>query len=48
MVLFEEGGGEGIVGGEAELVGADVVFCVDGGGEEGGSYVIGDCGGVGD
>ena len=48
MVVVEEGGGEGVVGSEAEAVGADVGFCVGGVGEEGGGYVVGDGGGVGE
>ena len=41
-VMVEEGGGQGVVLGEAELVGADVGFCVVGVFEEGGGDVIGD------
>lgn len=47
-MAVEEGGGEGVVFGEAELVGADVGCCVGGVGEEGGGYVVGDGGGVGE
>ena len=42
VVLVEEGGGEGVVLGQAELVGADVGFCVGVVFEEGGGYVVGD------
>lgn len=42
VVVFEEGGGQGIVFGEAELVGADVGFCVGVVFEEGGGDVVGD------
>ena len=42
VVLVEEGGGQGVVLGEAELVGADVGFCVVGVFEEGGGDVVGD------
>ena len=42
VVGFEEGGGQGIVFGEAELVGADVGFCVEGVFEEDGGDVVGD------
>lgn len=41
-MLAEEGGGEGVVVGEAPLVGADVGFCPGGVFEEGGGYVVGD------
>ncbi len=40
--MLEEGGGEGVIFGEAELVGADVGFCVGSVFEEGGGYVVGD------
>ena len=46
VVMLEEGGGEGVVFGEAELVGADVGFCVGSVFEEGGGYVVGDRGRV--
>lgn len=46
VVAFEEGDGEGVVFGQAVLVGADVGFCVGGVGEEGGGYVVGDRGRV--
>ena len=42
VVMVEEGGGQGVVLGEAELVGADVGFCVVGVFEEGGGDVVGD------
>ena len=46
--MLEEGGGEGVVFGETELVGADVRFCVGRVFEEGGCYVVGDGGRVGE
>ena len=42
VVLVQEGGGQGVVLGEAELVGADVGFCVVSVFEEGGGDVVGD------
>ena len=42
VVMVEEGGGQGVILGEAELVGADVGFCVVGVFEEGGGDVVGD------
>lgn len=41
-MLLEEGGGEGVVVGEAELVGADVGLRVGSVFEEGGGYLVGD------
>ncbi len=40
--MLEEGGGQGVVFGEAELVGADVGFYVGCVFEEGRGYVVGD------
>ena len=42
VVLVEEGGSEGVVLCQAELVGADVGFCVGVVFEEGGGYVVGE------
>ena len=42
VVMVEERGGQGVVLGEAELVSADVGFCVVGVFEEGGGDVVGD------
>lgn len=45
-MVLEEGGSEGVVFGEAELVCTDVCFCVRGVFEDGGGYVVGDRGGI--
>lgn len=41
-VFFDDGGSEGVVFGEAELVGVDVGICEVGRGKERGGYVVGD------
>ena len=47
-MMFEDGGGEGVVCGETLLIRVDVDVYVRGIGEKGGAYVIGDRGRIGE